>query len=377
MIERVQTIVIGAGVVGLATARALSLTGREVLILEREDAFGTITSARNSEVIHAGIYYAKDSLKAKFCVAGRKKLYDYCAAHGIEHNNCGKLIVACSAEEVEQFSGIAKRAWDNGVEDLREISAADAIALEPALDCAGALLSPSTGIVDSHGLMLALLGEAEAHGAMLVLNTPIAHVALHDDGFLVKTGGDEPMDLIADEVINSAGLGAPGLAQAMTGLPDQARPGQWYAKGNYFSLTVAAPFEHLIYPAPVAGGLGVHLTLDLQGRGRFGPDVEWIEDADWADQATYEVDPTRCESFYDAIRRYWPGLPDDSLQADYSGIRPKLSKGGKHADDFRVDGAAAHGVPGYIGLYGIESPGLTSSMAIADHVADVLASDLR
>ncbi|MEM7057191.1 MAG: NAD(P)/FAD-dependent oxidoreductase [Pseudomonadota bacterium] len=377
MTERVQTIVIGAGVVGLAVARALALTGREVMVLEREGAFGTITSARNSEVIHAGIYYAKDSLKAKFCVAGRKKLYAYCTAHGVAHNNCGKLIVACSTDEVEHFSGIARRAWDNGVEDLREISAADAMALEPHLDCAGALLSPSTGIVDSHGFMLALLGEAEANGAMLVLNTPITGISMERDGFLVQTGGDDPISLIADQVINSAGLGAPGLAQGMAGLPDQARPDQWYAKGNYFSLTVSAPFERLIYPAPVAGGLGVHLTLDLQGRGRFGPDVEWIDDADWANQATYEVDPTRCKSFYDAIRRYWPELPDDSLQPDYSGIRPKLSKGAKHAADFRVDGASVHGAPGYVGLYGIESPGLTSSLAIADHVADVLANDLR
>ncbi|MEM0991196.1 MAG: NAD(P)/FAD-dependent oxidoreductase [Pseudomonadota bacterium] len=378
MTEHVETVVIGAGVVGLAVARSLALSGREVLVLEREDAFGTITSARNSEVIHAGIYYAKDSLKAKLCVAGKHMLYDYCKANGIPFNNCGKLIVACSAEEVEKFQGIAQRAWDNGVEDLRQISAADAKAMEPELECDGALLSPSTGIVDSHGLMLALLGEAEAHGAMMVLNTPVAKVSVADGGFLVKTGGDEPMKLLAQEVVNSAGLGAPSLAQSMDGLPPKAAPQQWTAKGNYFSLDMKAPFQRLIYPAPVTGGLGVHITIDLQGRARFGPDVEWLEDADWADQATYAVDPARSESFYAAIRRYWPGLPDDVLTPDYSGIRPKLTNAqDKYAADFRVSGANEHGLQGYIGLYGIESPGLTSSLAIAQHTLDVLAADTR
>ena len=371
MAEPIETVVIGAGVVGLAIARSLALTGREVLVLEREDLIGSITSARNSEVIHAGIYYAKDSLKARFCVEGRKKLYDYCAANGVTAWNCGKLIVACTPDEVEQFSGIARRAWENGVEDLREISAADAKAMEPALACEGALLSPSTGIVDSHNYMMALLGEAEAHGAMLVLTTEVTGIETAEAGFLVRTGGEEPMELLAREVVNSAGLDAPALTQGMGGLPDNARPQLWFAKGNYFSLSVKAPFSRLIYPAPVAGGLGVHLTLDLQGRGRFGPDVEWIDEID------YTVDPARSESFYGAIRRYWPDLPDDSLRPDYCGIRPKLSKGGKHADDFRIDGAEMHGLPGYVGLYGIESPGLTSSMAIGDHVRDLLGHDMR
>lgn len=371
MAERIETVVIGAGVVGLAIARALAMTGREVLVLEREDLIGSITSARNSEVIHAGIYYAKDSNKARFCVRGRQMLYDFCAANGVTAWNCGKLIVACTPVEVDQFAGIAKRAWDNGVEDLRQISASDAQAMEPSLSCDGALLSPSTGVVDSHNYMLALLGEAEAHDAMLVLNTEVDSLAATEDGFLIRTGGAEPMDLLAREVINSAGLDAPALAQGMTGLPEPAQPQLWFAKGNYFSLSVKAPFSRLIYPAPVAGGLGVHLTLDLQGRGRFGPDVEWI------DQIDYTVDPSRSDSFYDAIRRYWPDLPDASLTPDYSGIRPKLSKGGKHADDFRIDGAEIHGRPGYVGLYGIESPGLTSSMAIAEHVRDLIASDQR
>lgn len=378
MTEQVETIIIGAGVVGLALARSLAATGREVLVLEREDAFGTITSARNSEVIHAGIYYAKDSLKAKLCVEGKHKLYAYCDAYGIPYNNCGKLIVACSTDEVEKFKGIAQRAWDNGVEDLREISAADARALEPELACEGALLSPSTGIVDSHGLMLALLGEAESHGAMMVLNTPVAGIEVAEGGFLVRTGGEEAMELMAREVVNSAGLGAPGLAQAMVGLSAEAAPRQWTAKGNYFGLAMKAPFQRLIYPAPVTGGLGVHITIDLQGRARFGPDVEWIEDADWADQATYAVDPGRGDSFYAAIRRYWPALPDGVLTPDYSGIRPKLTNAtDKYAADFRVSGATEHGLPGYVGLYGIESPGLTSSLAIADYTTDMLNSDMR
>ena len=371
MAERVQTVVIGAGVVGLAIARALAMSGREVLVLEREDAFGTITSARNSEVIHAGIYYPQGSLKARMCVAGRHMLYEFCDAHGVPYWRSGKLIVACTPDEVEQFSGIARRAWDNGVDDLREISAAEAMAMEPALACEGALLSPSTGVVDSHGFMLALLGEAEAHGAMLVLNTPVDGIEATAEGFLVRAGGDEPMDLLAAEVINSAGLDAPDLARAMKGMPPTAAPQQWTAKGNYFSLTVKAPFEHLIYPAPVAGGLGVHLTLDLQGRGRFGPDVEWIES-----KTDYAVDPTRGDSFYAAIRRYWPDLPDNSLAPDYSGIRPKLSREGPAAD-FRVSGAAEHGLPGYVGLYGIESPGLTSSLALAKHTLETLEHDLR
>ena len=371
MTERVETVVIGAGVVGIAIARALAVTGREVLVLERESLIGSITSARNSEVIHAGIYYAKDSLKARFCVAGRQMLYDFCAANGVTAWNCGKLIVACTPDEVTQFHGIARRAWDNGVEDLREISAEEARGMEPALSCNGALLSPSTGVVDSHAFMTALLGEAEAHDAMLVLNTTVESLALAGDGYLVRTGGDEPMQLVAREVINAAGLDAPALSQGMAGLPAQAQPQLWFAKGNYFSLSVKAPFSRLIYPAPVAGGLGVHLTLDLDGRARFGPDVEWIDEID------YSVDPGRSESFYAAIRRYWPELPDASLKPDYAGIRPKLSKGAKHADDFRIDGAEVHGLPGYVGLYGIESPGLTSSMAIAEHVRELIASDYR
>jgi L-2-hydroxyglutarate oxidase LhgO len=303
------------------------------------------------------------------CVAGRRMLYDYCIAMGVETRRCGKLIVACTPDEATQFAAIARRALENGVEDLREIPGAQARAMEPELACAGALVSPSTGIIDSHGYMLALLGEAEAHGAMLVLNTPVGGITVQNDGFLVRTGGAEPMDLLAREVINSAGLDAPGLARAMDGLPPAAVPEQWIAKGNYFSLSGCAPFSHLIYPAPVAGGLGIHLTLDLQGRARFGPDVEWVDEID------YSVDPGRGDSFCGAIRRYWPGLPDGSLEPDYCGIRPKLSRDGRHAADFRIDGADVHGLPGYVGLYGIESPGLTASLAIGDRVAAILDHD--
>lgn len=363
--DRVQTVVAGAGVVGLAIARELAVSGREVVILEREDAFGTMTSARNSEVIHAGIYYAPGSLKARMCVEGRHRLYEYCAAHGIEARRCGKLIVACTPEEVESFAAIAARAHANGVEDLRQIPGAEAMAMEPALACHGALLSPSTGIVDSHGFMLSLLGEAEEHGAMLALNTPIERIAVTDDGFRIETGGDEPMTLMADEFVNSAGLGAPGLAGLIEGLAPAHVPQQWYARGNYFGCAVRAPFERLIYPAPVTGGLGIHLTIDLAGRAKFGPDVEWIDEID------YTVDPARGDSFYAAIRTYWPGLPDGALTPDYAGVRPKLGRD-KHAADFRIDGADVHGLPGYVGLYGIESPGLTSSLAIANHVRGLL-----
>jgi L-2-hydroxyglutarate oxidase LhgO len=367
MAEHVQTVVIGAGVVGLAIARALALSGREVLVLEREGAFGSITSARNSEVIHAGIYYPRDSLKARLCVAGRHALYDYCAAHGIPHRRCGKLIVACAPDEVPQLSAIADRARANGVDDLREITGSEARTIEPALACHGALLSPSTGIVDSHSLMLTLLAEAENAGAILVMNTAVAALAAEDGRFLVRTCGADPMELAADELVNAAGLGAPPLARAMRGLPERAVPQQWIAKGNYFSLSGRAPFSRLVYPAPVAGGLGIHLTLDLAGRGRFGPDVQWIEDED------YSVDPSRGALFYDAIRRYWPGLPDNSLAPDYAGIRPKLAPTGN--PDFRIDGREVHGLRGHVGLYGIESPGLTSSLAIADMVCGMLDAD--
>lgn len=366
MVEQVETVVIGAGVIGLAIARSLALSGREVIVLERESAFGSITSARNSEVIHAGIYYDANSLKARLCVQGRKMLYDFCKDRGVGHKRCGKLIVACEDSENPTLADIAGKARRNGVDDLQELSAADARAMEPNLSATAALLSPSTGIVDSHGLMLALLGEAEANGAMLALNTPVERLAFAPAGFDVHTGGDEPMTLRAKEVVNAAGLNANDLARTLDGLPEAMAPPLWLAKGNYYQLSVKAPFERLIYPAPAPGGLGIHITLDLQGRARFGPDVEWVTEKD------YSVDPARSDSFYAAIRRYWPELPDGSLTPDYAGIRPKLSQAGKHAADFLFSSAADHGLSGYLGLYGIESPGLTSSLAIAEHARELL-----
>jgi len=364
--ERVDSVVIGAGVVGLAVARALALAGREVIVLETEDAIGTHTSSRNSEVIHAGIYYAQDSLKARTCVTGRDMLYRYCAEHGVAHRRCGKLIVATSEKEEPGLARIATAAAANGVDDLERLEAADLHAMEPALRGTAALLSPSTGIIDSHGLMLAYQGDAEDRGTMVAFNSPVDGGMIGADGIELAVGGAAPMRLVARSVVNSAGLGAPAVAATLGGFPAALVPPQWLARGNYFTLSTAAPFQRLIYPVPEPGGLGVHLTLDLAGRARFGPDVEWIEAVD------YRVDPARGERFYDAIRAYWPDLPDDALEPGYAGIRPKLGPPGAPPQDFVVQGPAEHGVPGLVNLYGIESPGLTASLAIADMVAALL-----
>ena len=360
--EEVDCIVVGAGVVGLAIARALALAGREVVILEKAESFGTETSARNSEVIHAGIYYPQGSLMARFCVAGRKALYAYLGERGLPHKRCGKLIVATDAGELERLAGIRTRAAANGVDDLELLSAAEARALEPALHCTGALLSPSTGIIDSHAFMLSLLGEAEAHGAMLACNTPVLGGRVTASGVEIETGGAEPMKLRCKLFINAAGLGAPALARRLEGFPAERIPGTWWAKGNYFTLAGRQPFARLIYPVPVPGGLGTHLTLDLAGQARFGPDVEWVEEID------YQVHPRRGDSFYAAIRRYWPDLPDGALQPAYSGVRPKIVPPGAPGQDFMIKGPRDHGVAGVVNLFGIESPGLTSSLAIAGHV---------
>lgn len=355
--DEVQTVVIGAGVVGLAAARALALTGREVVILEAEDQIGAVTSARNSEVIHAGIYYPPGSLKARLCVEGRDALYRYCADRHIPHRRCGKLIVAVEEAERPALADIARRARQNGVSDLVEISGPAAREMEPALACVAALHSPATGIVDSHALMLSLLGEAEAAGAMLALSTPVTALK---PGFEIATGGAAPMRLRAREVVNAGGHGAPALSAALT---EQA-PRGYLAKGNYFTLTGPAPFQRLIYPAPVPGGLGTHLTLDLAGQAKFGPDVEWV------DRMDYAVDPARAARFYADIRRYWPGLPDGALAPGYSGIRPKIVPAGVPAADFRIEN---HRVPGYVALYGIESPGLTACLALAEAVVQDLS----
>jgi L-2-hydroxyglutarate oxidase LhgO len=367
-VEEVDCIVVGAGVVGLAVARVLAQAGREVIILEAAEGIGTETSSRNSEVIHAGIYYPANSLMARFCVAGRRKLYPYCAEKGVPHQNCGKLIVATSEQEDALLAGIKLRAETNGVEGMRILTRDEATAMEPALRCTSALLSPMTGIIDSHAFMLALQGDAENAGAIPVFFSPVLGGRVTDRQIELDVGGADPMTLRCRLLVNSAGLHAPGLAREIVGMPPERVPSAYYAKGNYFTLAGRSPFSRLIYPVPVPGGLGVHLTIDLGGQARFGPDVEWIDAID------YTVDPRRSDGFYEAVRRYWPGLKDGPLQPGYAGIRPKIVPKGAPSQDFVVQGLQTHGIPGLINLFGIESPGLTASMAIADHVMEVAAT---
>ncbi|NTV10281.1 MAG: NAD(P)/FAD-dependent oxidoreductase [Zoogloea sp.] len=366
MSEEVDCVVIGAGVVGLACARALALRGREVLILEAEPAFGSGISSRSSEVIHAGLYYPPGSLRARLCSAGRRALYAYCAGRGIPHRRCGKLVVATDAAQLAALEGIAMRAAANGADDLQRLSAAEAQAMEPALHCVAALHSPSTGIIDSHALMLALLGDAEAGGATLVCRAPVTGGRLADGRIELEIGGAEPMRLSARTVVNAAGLAAPRVAAGLQGFPPARVPTARYAKGNYFSLRGKTPFSRLIYPVPEAAGLGVHLTLDLGGQARFGPDVEWIASPD------YQVDARRAAAFSAAIRRYWPGLPEDALAPAYAGVRPKIHGPDEVQADFSVLGPAEHGIAGLVQLFGIESPGLTSCLALAELVAEQL-----
>lgn len=363
--DQVECVIVGAGVVGLAIARRLARAGREVIILEASEAIGTGTSSRNSEVIHAGIYYAAGSMMAQMCVAGKKALYAYCRDHDVPHRNCGKLIVATRAEEVDKLQSIKARAEANGVGDMRLLSGQAACALEPALDCQAALLSPSTGIVDSHALMLSLRGEAEAAGGAFAFHAPLLQARVQGEGIEIDVGGEAPMSLQCRLLINAAGLAATMVARRIDGMPIELIPPAYLAKGNYFSCSARSPFSHLIYPVPEPGGLGVHLTLDLAGQAKFGPDVEWIDSID------YVVDPERANRFYPAIRRYWPGLPDDALIPGYAGIRPKIVPPAVAVQDFMIQGSREHGVAGLINLFGIESPGLTSCLAIADYVADL------
>ncbi len=363
--ERVDCVVIGAGVVGLACARALALAGREVIVLEAAGAIGTETSSRNSEVIHAGIYYPPGSRKARLCVEGKLLLYPYCEQHGVRHRRCGKLIVATTSAQVLTLHRIQAHGADNGVHDLRLLGEAEAKAMEPELNCVAALHSPSTGIIDSHGLMLAYQGEAEDHGAMLALLSPVKGGEIGVGGITLDVGGAEPMRILARTVINSAGLMAQRVADSLDRFPKSRVPPCHYAKGNYYSLTGHSPFSHLIYPVPEAAGLGVHLTLDLAGQARFGPDVEWIAKID------YDVGLRRADGFYKAIRDYWPGLKDGQLAPGYAGIRPKLGGPDEASADFLIQGPAEHGVPGLVNLFGIESPGLTASLALAERVVQV------
>jgi L-2-hydroxyglutarate oxidase LhgO len=360
--DRVECVVIGAGVVGLAIARQLAMAGREVIVLEAAEGIGTVTSSRNSEVIHAGIYYKAGSLMARFCVAGKRALYRYCAEHGVPHRNCGKLIVATSPKETDRLESIRAHAAANGVDDLQLLTGEAARSLEPALACDAALLSPSTGIIDSHAFMLALRGDAEAAGAAFAFHTPLQAARVRGERIEIDAGGDAPMTLECALLINSAGLAAPDVARSIVGMPESLIPRPYLAKGNYFSCNARAPFSRLIYPVPEPGGLGVHLTLDMAGQARFGPDVEWVDHIDYA------VDPARSERFYPAIRKYWPTLPDGALMPSYSGMRPKIVPPEIASQDFVIQGPREHGISGLINLFGIESPGLTSSLAIADYV---------
>ena len=361
-VDEVEAVVIGAGVIGLAAARALALAGHEVIVLERAYTIGFETSSRNSEVIHGGLYYPKGSLKARSCVEGRERLYAYCQAHGVPHAKLGKLIVATSDEEIPGVEKIEAAARANGVDNLEWLSASEAQRMEPELNCVAALLSPSTGIIDSHALMLAYQGEAEATGAFVAFRTPVLGGRLRSNGFELSVGGDEPTVIRCRHLVNAAGLYAPAVARSIEGVPPESIPPAYFCRGVYFTLSGRTPFRRLIYPVPVPGGLGVHITLDLAGQARFGPDVEWIEAVDYA------VDPRRGDAFYAAVRRYWPGLRDNALQPGYAGIRPKISGPNDPAADFVLQGPAAHGVPGLVNLYGIESPGLTSSLPLADDV---------
>ncbi len=365
--ERVDAVVIGAGVVGLAVARTLALAGREVIVLEAESAIGTGTSSRNSEVIHAGLYYPPGSLKARLCVQGRLALYPYLAEHGVPHRRSGKLIVAAAPAQIPALEKIRAQGEANGVADLRLLTAAEAKAREPALECVAALESPSTGIIDSHAFMLALRGDAEDRGAVIAFRSPVTGGAVRAQGIELQVGGSEPVRLLARSVVNSAGLFAQAVARSIEGVPPDKVPPTYYCKGNYFSLSGKSPFSRLIYPVPEAAGLGVHLTLDLAGQARFGPDVEWIERID------YGVDPRRGDAFYRAIRSYWPALKDGALQPAYCGIRPKIYAPGEPARDFLIQGPREHGVPGLVNLFGIESPGLTGALAIGDWVGGLIS----
>lgn len=364
-VDVVDCVVVGAGVVGLAVARALALQGREVMVLESADAIGTGTSSRNSEVIHAGLYYPTGSLKARLCVQGRDMLYAYCAERGVPHRRCGKLVVATAPDQLQRLESIRAHAQANGVTDLRWLERTQALDVEPALECVAALFSPSTGIVDSHALMLALQGDLEHAGGLVALNSPVSHAEWTQDAIhLVANDGTQ---LHVRAVVNAAGLQAPELARRFSGLDADHIPRPYYAKGSYFTLSGRAPFDHLIYPVPEAGGLGVHLTLDLGGQAKFGPDVQWVTALD-----DLVVEPSRSDAFYAEVRKYWPALRDGALTPGYAGMRPKIHGPGEPAADFVIQGPAVHGVPGLVNLFGIESPGLTSALAIGEHVAALL-----
>ncbi|BDT79152.1 NAD(P)/FAD-dependent oxidoreductase [Polynucleobacter yangtzensis] len=377
--DRVDCVVIGAGVIGLAVAREMALQGRETILLERESAFGTISSARNSEVIHAGIYYPKDSLKAKLCVEGNRMLYEYCRTHHVATQPYGKLIVASDDSQLDDLQAILYKAQQNNVPEIKLITGEQAKAMEPDLQCAAAVLSSTTGIVDSHGFMLSLLGGFEDAGGMIAYQSPLISAkpigTSSQDGFELEIGGADGMKIQTKLLINCAGMSAPAIAKKIEGLDQGQIPKAYFAKGNYFSLSGKSPFKHLIYPIPEPGGLGVHLTLDMGGQAKFGPDVEWLE-IDEENQIDYTVNPKRGEGFYAAVRKYWPGLKDNALQPDYSGVRAKIVPPNTPAGDFCFNTPKDHGLEGLFNLYGFESPGLTSSLAIAKHLEGQIKSSL-
>jgi L-2-hydroxyglutarate oxidase LhgO len=367
--DQVDALVVGAGVVGLAVARALAQRGLETVVAEAASGIGQGVSSRNSEVIHAGLYYTPGSQKASLCVRGKELAYRLCASHGVSHRNCGKLVVANSEAEARALRGLQDRAHANGV-PVQWLTAGEAQALEPALQCVAALLSPTTGIIDSHGFMLALQGDLERAGGMVAFDSAVEGATLGRDGQPHVIRMADGSELAARVLVNSASLHACALARRFEGLPAPCVPREYFAKGNYYTLAGKAPFSHLIYPAPADAWLGVHLTLDLGGQAKFGPDLEWL-DVTRAEQIDYTVDLRRAEGFYAEVRRYWPGLPDGALQPSYSGVRPKIHAPGEVAPDFRIDGPALHGVAGLVNLFGIESPGLTSALAIAQEVAQL------
>jgi len=377
--DRVDCVVIGAGVIGLAVAREMALQGRETILLERESAFGTISSARNSEVIHAGIYYPKDSLKARLCVEGNRMLYEYCRTHHVATQPYGKLIVASDDSQLDDLQAILYKAQQNNVPEIKMLTGEQAKSMEPELQCSAALLSASTGIVDSHGFMLSLLGGFEDAGGMIAYQSPLISAkpigSKAQDGFELEIGGSDAMKIQTKLLINCAGMSAPAIAKKIEGLAQEQIPKAYFAKGNYFSLSGKSPFKHLIYPIPEPGGLGVHLTLDMGGQAKFGPDVEWLE-IDDENQIDYTVNPKRGESFYAAVRKYWPGLKDNALQPDYSGVRAKIVPPNVPAGDFCFNTPKDHGLEGLFNLYGFESPGLTSSLAIAKYLEGQIKSSL-
>ena len=369
MTEKIDCAVIGAGVVGLGIARKLAMSGREVVLLEAEEHFGTHTSSRNSEVIHAGIYYPTGSLKACLCVAGRKALYRYCAEHDVNHRRIQKIIVACDDSELAGLAKYRKQAELNGCDDLRMLSGDELAEMEPNVRGVAGFLSPSTGIIDAHGLMLAYLGDAEAHGAALAVASPVLSGKVTAEGFQLQVGGAEPMELLCNTVINSAGFHAQAVARSLTGVPRETIPPTFYAIGHYYTLSGQSPFNRLIYPVARHDWLGVHVTIDLGGQVKFVPDIGWI------DRIDYRFDESREQAFYTAIRRYYPGLRDGALQPGYTGIRPKIHGPKEPAPDWMIQGPRDHGVRGLVNLYGVESPGLTSSLAIGDYVAELLHED--